>query len=279
MLELNAGNHDIGNQAQDRQVDAAHHRDLGEDGVHVVGGIAARANAGNESTVLSHIVGGFIGIKDDGYVKETEENDARHEQDVIQRLAMPDGGQRVTEPGHILYERHGGQGLGESQDGRSEDHGNDAAGIDLQGHVGGLTAHDPASHDALGILHRDASFAAFDQYDKSYHRHHHGEDHDHLKWAPLAGDESIAIDIRDGVGEADHDAGKDDEGHAVADAAIADLLAQPHDERGAGSERDDGHQHESPSRIFNKAAATRLQALSNTEGLNNGEGDGQITGP
>ena len=44
-----------------------------------------------------------------------------------------------------------------------------------------------------------------------------------------------------------HDAGEDDQRDAVADAALGDLLAEPHDEGGAGGERDHRHDAGSPS--------------------------------
>ena len=72
-------NQQIRNQAQDRKVDAAHHGDLGEDRIHVVGGITARPDARDEAAVLAHVVGRFIGIENDRNVEETEEDDSRHE--------------------------------------------------------------------------------------------------------------------------------------------------------------------------------------------------------
>ena len=44
------------------------------------------------------------------------------------------------------------------------------------------------------------------------------------------------------AGQTGHDAGKDQQAHAVADAAIGNLFAQPHDERCAGGQRDHRHQ-------------------------------------
>src|ERR1017187_3072115 len=76
-----------------------------------------------------------------------------------------------------------------------------------------------------------------------------------------------------------HDPGKDNERHAVADPAIADLLAEPHDERRAGGQRDDGHQYESPARVGDEAPITVLQSLRDAERLDDGEGNGQIAGP
>ena len=45
-------------------------------------------------------------------------------------------------------------------------------------------------------------------------------------------------------GQADDDAGEDEQRHAVADAALGDLLTQPHDEGGAGSEREHAERNE-----------------------------------
>mgnify|MGYP003694031463 CR=1 FL=1 len=44
--------------------------------------------------------------------------------------------------------------------------------------------------------------------------------------------------------QADDDAGVDDERHPVADAALGDLLAEPHDEARAARQRQHGHQPE-----------------------------------
>ena len=44
------------------------------------------------------------------------------------------------------------------------------------------------------------------------------------------------------------DAGEDDERDAVADAALRDLLAEPHQEQRAADERDDGGDAEEPAR-------------------------------
>ncbi len=50
--------------------------------------------------------------------------------------------------------------------------------------------------------------------------------------------------VLDAAGQAHHDAGEDQQAHAVADAAVGNLLAQPHDEGGAGGQGHHGHQDE-----------------------------------
>src|SRR5262249_26369564 len=138
VVELDTRNHDVRDEAQDRQVQPTHHSDLGEDVVHVVCRIPARTDARNEAAVFAHVVGRFVGIENDRNVEEAEENDARYEQHVIQRLAVADGAQGVCQPGRVLYPGEQQRLLGERQDGRSEDYGDHAAGIDLQRHVSGL---------------------------------------------------------------------------------------------------------------------------------------------
>ena len=105
----------------------------------------------------------------------------------------------------------------------------------------GLPAHHAAALNALGVLHRDAALAALDQHDESHHRDHDGQDDDQVDGRPIANLEYVIVNVVDGARKADHDAGKNDQRHAVADAALGDLLAQPHDERGAGGKRNQGH--------------------------------------
>src|ERR1035438_8441906 len=88
MVQLDPGDHNVRNQAQDRQINTSHHRNLGEDVVHVIGRIPAGAYARNEAAILTHVVGRLIGIENDGNVKETEEDDAGHEQAVVERFAV-----------------------------------------------------------------------------------------------------------------------------------------------------------------------------------------------
>src|SRR5207245_369889 len=78
-----------------------------------------------------------------------------------------------------------------------------------------------------------------------------------------------------------HDTREDDERDAVADAALGDLLAEPHDERGAGSERDHGHQAEVPPGLEDDAAPARrldrLEADRDEEALHEREEHRPVT--
>ena len=124
----------------------------------------------------------------------------------------------------------------EGQQRRGEDHRDHAAGVDFERQVRGLAAHHAAAHHALGVLHRNAALAALHQHDERDHGDHHGQNDDQVDGRPVADYEHVIVDVLDGARKADHNAGEDQQRHAVADAALGDLLAQPHDERGAGGQ-------------------------------------------
>jgi hypothetical protein len=58
---------------------------------------------------------------------------------------------------------------------------------------------------------------------------------------------------RDRVRQPDRDAGEDDDRDAVAEPALGDLLAEPHQEHGAGDERGHGRQAEHEPRVEHQA--------------------------
>ena len=125
-------------------------------------------------------------------------------------------------------------------------------GVDAQRQVGVLAAVDLAADDALGVLHRDPAL-------RPLHEDDEGDDRDHEDDQSTSMANEVALPVRtsvddadDGVRQADHDAGEDDQRDAVADAALGDLLAEPHDEGGAGGEREHGHDREAeaPQRVL-----------------------------
>ena len=66
----------------------------------------------------------------------------------------------------------------------------------------------------------------------------------------------LFVQVEDAAGQAHHDADENDQRHAVADAALADLLAQPHDEGRTGGQRQNGHQHKGGARIIDQRLAS-----------------------
>ena len=88
----------------------------------------------------------------------------------------------------------------------------------------------------------------------------------------------LLVQIDHATRQADHDAGKNQQRHAVADAALGDLLAQPHDEGAARGQRQHGHQDEARPGSVDEVARL-LQADGNAERLHRTQNHGEITRP
>ena len=142
-----------------------------------------------------------------------------------------------------------------------------------------MSAHYPAAHHAFGILHRNAALAAFHQHDERHHRDHHGDQQQQLQGVPFVSHEGVRVDVAQGVRQPHYDAREDDQRHAVAYAAFADLLAEPHDKGCAGSQRNDGKDYEAEARTDDDAFPHGLQATGNGGRLDDRKDNGQVAGP
>ena len=78
-------------------------------------------------------------------------------------------------------------------------------------------------------------------------------------------------------GQAGDDAGKDQQAHAVADAAVGNLLAQPHDERRTGGQSEHRHQAEADARMQHQALLG--ENGRNADGLQRAQDNRHVAGP
>ena len=157
----------------------------------------------------------------------------------------------------------------------------DPAGIDAKRQVGGLSAHDLAPDNTFGVLHRNATLAAFDIDDEGHHHNHQGDQNEHgrrSKGAPSVG-ANLVIEIGDATRQSYDNAREDQQRHAVPDTALRNLFAQPHDERAASGEREHGHQAEAPAGVDDEISATLFQADRNPKRLNRAQHHGEIARP
>ena len=100
--------------------------------------------------------------------------------------------------------------------------------------------------------------------------------------APQASVCTLSYEVGDAARQADHDAGEDQQRHAVADAALGDLLAQPHDEHRTGGQREHRHEHEADAGVGNEGGAgggLALQGDGDAEGLQGAENQRQVARP
>ena len=99
--------------------------------------------------------------------------------------------------------------------------------------------------------------------------------------APQARVASLLVEVFNAARQADDDAGEDEQAHAVADAALGDLLTQPHDEGGAGGEGDDAERDEGSAGDGDHrlAGAGAGQREGDGEGLHDAQQDRDVAGP
>src|SRR5689334_19299443 len=114
-LQLNPLDHDLRNQRQNRQVQTAYNRDLGQDLVHVFSRVLAWANTWNEAAVFPHVIRRFIRIEDDRNVKEAEKDDENNVREIVQRFGPTERPQHAAQPRAILYRLKLKQRLGKGQ--------------------------------------------------------------------------------------------------------------------------------------------------------------------
>src|SRR6202035_363258 len=103
------------------QVDSAHQGDAGKNVVDEVGGALAGADSGNERARLAEVVGDVIRLHHDGYVEVSKEDNAKHVEENVPRVAggqsFHDGVDEAARLGPLrLAEQHGRR-----QDGAGED--------------------------------------------------------------------------------------------------------------------------------------------------------------
>ena len=129
----------------------------------------------------------------------------------------------------------GTDGSGQAADGLGKDDRHNAGHCHLDGQVGVLAAVDLPAHNALGVLNGDAALGIIDEDDEQHESNNANQNDDDL---PPDQSRQSADHSRD----AGDDVGKQDHGDTVADTEFRDLLAQPHDQSGAGGERQNDDQ-------------------------------------
>src|ERR1700676_1921536 len=143
-----------------------------------------------------------------------------------------------------------------------------------------LPAHHFPPHHALGILHRNPPLAAFNIHNERHHRDHQHQQHQDgrsREYSPGIG-LHLLIEIDHTARQADHDARKNQQRHAVSDAPLGNLLTQPHDESAARGQRQHGHQDE-PWPGIGDEIARFLQADGDPKRLHRAQNDSEKKPP
>ena len=137
---------------------------------------------------------------------------------------------------------------GKQEDGGGEDDGHDARIVHLERQEGALAAHHLVAHHALGVLDGDLSLALDDHDDADrdadeQDEHQDGERQAEGGLGPDRPEEQV-VERLDRPGDLGQDADRDQERNAIADPALGDLLAQPHEQHRARGHEDDAGEEE-----------------------------------
>src|SRR5580700_4393855 len=173
MVKVNARDHPFRQQTNDRKINRTDERQPLQNLADMLGRVAPGPDAGNESSVLAHIVRKLRWIENNSDIKEREQQNHRDVHDGIERLtplqAFLDGVQKRPTGAHHQSSRRR-----KCQQRTRENRRNHAAGIDAQWQIRRLTAHHSAANDPLRILHGNAALAAFHKHDERHNRDHQG---------------------------------------------------------------------------------------------------------
>src|SRR6266404_4631401 len=280
VIQVNAGDQPFRQQANYREINGADEGKALQNLADMLAGGAPRPDTRDETAVLAHVVRELGRVEDDADVEEREQDNQYDVHQVIERLAKRDDLAEILDE-RVFSAKHQRCRGGKRQQRAGKNRRNHTAGIDAQRQVRGLPAHYLAADHALGVLHRDAPLAAFDEDDEGHDGHHEGDQgnqHQRGKWTPGSGFCQF-VQVQDGARQPDNNAYKYDKRHAISDSALADLLAQPHDEGRTGGQGQNGHQHETETRMVNQGLAADVLALQRSGdggGLDDAQQDRQI---
>ena len=228
--DLEAADQELRQQRDQRQVDRADQRDPRQDRVDVLRRPLAGPDARDEAAVLPHVLRDVIRVEDDRRVEVREEDDADDVEQVVERHARSRAGRSTALHDHARRE-HRRDRRRERQDRRGEDHRDDAAGVHLQRDVRARPAVHPPPDDALGVLHGDPPVAALDEDDRADHQRPSAPAGTAPGSARSGRSASARTSCSTARGRPTTMPAKMMQRHAVADAALGDLLAEPHDEQ------------------------------------------------
>src|SRR3954464_639103 len=254
-----------------REVQRAGERQAREDPVEELRGRAPRPHPRDEAAELLQVVGLVHRVERDRGVEVREQDDEDRLADDVRRVARVEERREVLRPRLLDELAHGRR---ERHDRGGEDHRDDAGHVHAQRQVGlPAGAHAPPDH-ALGVLDRDAPLALPDEDDR-------GDDAEREeRHADLEDLVRVRPPRLHALREAGDDRREDHQRDAVADAALGDELAHPHEQHRARGERD--HDEEDVRRVEardDRRARARREAAEQedvADRLGEREADGEV---
>lgn len=264
-----------GNDRDKRDEQPAGQRDAAQHVANVGNRRRTRTDARNEAALLAQIVRRLLRIEHHRGIEVCEEYDEQQRKNPVE----PPRGQRISrrrEPADVEQRCQLGWEVDQTA---GEYDGNDAGCVDLERDVRRLPAEHLAALNAFGVVHRNATLSALDEYDERDAHDHHTYDERRDGYAHARGVGQVHR-REDRRGNARHDAHEDDERHAVADAALRDELSHPHDERRARHEREDDDDARKPAGngvAEDHAVGRRLEQQQVADRVDQAEAERKVT--
>src|SRR5690554_1515568 len=145
---------------------------------------------------------------------------------------------------------------------------NNTGHVDLQRQMAGLLGKHPAPLLPLGIVDGKPALATLHEYHEANNRDCQNANTEHYQQAHLTVS-SLLQGLTNSPRQTGNNACENQQGNAVTDTSLGDLLAQPHHEDGTTHERNNRHEVEAEAVV--EGNALRGQPYRNTKALNQGQ--------
>lgn len=216
----------------------------------IICGCFARTDTRNEAAVLLNVSGHVVRIELHLRIEVRKEYNQKNHHNVVNHAAH----RVVTVRSEVLGvesnesagpTEHLDKHRREAHEGACEDYRHNAATVDADRNVGGLSAVHLVAFNLLRVLHGDATFAAVHEYDEEEYRDNQQKESDkvpHERRSRLHCGEAV----EDNGACGGQNAHEDDKRRAVADAVFGDPFGKPHAEHAACDEEHDAEHDGEP---------------------------------
>src|SRR5690606_16745859 len=223
-------------QAHSGDVQRTEQRQTTQHTINIIGGLNAWTDTRNKGSGFLQDVGHVSRVKHQRRVEVAEENDTGSKQDNVQRLTGSQSHTDILQPGHFLaLTKPLTQRCREQQEAGRENSRNNAGHIQFKGQMTGLGCEHLTALLALGAVHGDAALPALHKHAKSHYsgrQYSNTQQHQNIQATLTRGFKSLTDCTR----QPGNNTSKDQNGDAVTDTTLGNLLTQPHHKHGTGHE-------------------------------------------
>ncbi|MPM81360.1 hypothetical protein SDC9_128413 [bioreactor metagenome] len=226
---VKATQHELRQDRDHREEERTEQREASGDLSKIIARRLAGADTRDEAAVLLQILRHFDRIERHARIEETEADDQKRIDDVVNRAAGAHV--RFIERIERAVRPELGKHARELEEREREDQRQNAVGVRLDRQIGALPTIHLAADNALCILHGDAALCLIHMRDQRDKADNQNGKHQQFPNGKRANKELFA-EVDERLGYARNDGCKDQHRNAVANAILGDALAEPHQECG-----------------------------------------------